>query len=278
MLPDGTVQVKSLRALRYFRLPADSSLSDNIIEGLGELTSLKELELQCHVRGQAMRCIPMTTAWMAAWSSSLHKLSNLRMLRVNSFPFSCCAEALSSWVSPPFPFLEELDVAGWTFPRVPRWIGGLHNIRTLRFGVKEVSDLIWDDVGLIGMLPNLIELYLRIDGDVVPAGGIVIGCSTGFKLLRDFHLEIKSTSKLAFEAGAMPNIRRIGMSSTVDPNQRNKQAAAPVGLEHLASLKVIKVFRMTYDDLDAFVDMLREVAKGLPNQPAIECLCTQGYR
>lgn len=76
----------------------------------------------------------------------------------------------------------------------------------------------------------------------------------------------------------MPNLRRIGMWSTFDPNQRNKQAVAPVGLEHLASLKVIKVFRMTYDDLDAFVDMLREVAKGLPNQPAIECLCTQGYR
>lgn len=125
MLPDGIGKVKSLRTLRRFRLPADSS--DVTIEGLGELTNLAELELSCLVEGSAYACIPMTTTWMSAWRSSLQKLSNLRMLCVNSYPFSCCADALSSWVSPPFPFLEVLDVAGWTFSRVPRWIGGLKN-------------------------------------------------------------------------------------------------------------------------------------------------------
>lgn len=148
MLPDGICKVKSLRALRDFMLPADSS---HIIEGLGELTNLAELSLGCRRNGQFTDPIPTTTAWMAAWSSSLNKLSNLRMLRVHTYP-SCCADALSSWVSPPFPFLEELDVKDWTFSRVPRWIGGLHNLHSLHFGVKEVSTFSCrDDVRIVGL-------------------------------------------------------------------------------------------------------------------------------
>jgi hypothetical protein len=114
MLPDGIGKVTTLRTLRTFKLPADSS--GIVIESLGNLTNLAELSLSCHVEG------PMTAAWMAAaWSSSLLKLSNLRKLFVISYPYSCCIDAqMSTWVSPPFPFLEELDVAGWTFSRVPR--------------------------------------------------------------------------------------------------------------------------------------------------------------
>ncbi|XP_066323701.1 disease resistance protein RGA5-like [Miscanthus floridulus] len=135
-LPDGIGKVKSLRTLRRFRLPADSS--DETIEGLGELTNLEELELSCLVEGPA------------------------------------CAYALRSWVLPPFPFLDVFDVAGWTFSRVPRWIGGLHNLQKLRFGVKEVSHFMWDDIAIMGMLPNLIILSLRVEGDI-PTEGIVIG-------------------------------------------------------------------------------------------------------
>lgn len=180
----------------------------------------------------------MTTAWMAAWSSSLLKLSNLRKLRVDSYTNSCCTDALmSTWVSPPFPFLEELDVAGWTFSRVPRWMGGLHNLHRLQFGVKEVSNFSWNDVGTIGMLPNLIKLNLRVEGDV-PAEGILIGGSTGFKVVTYFDLEIKSTSHLVFEAGAMPNLRELELR--VDPYECDR-ATAPVGLEHLGSLQRIRV-------------------------------------
>ncbi|CAL4890794.1 unnamed protein product [Urochloa decumbens] len=267
MLPDGFCKVKSLRILRGFRLPADSS--HHIIEGLGELTNLAELSVDCHPDGQFFGpCVPMTATWMAAWSSSLNKLSNLRMLRVDSFPYSCCADALSSWVSPPFPFLEQLDVQGWTFSTVPRWIGGLHSLQSLRFGVKEVSNL-----RICGMLPNLIKLYLRIEGDV-PAEGIVISGSTGFKLLEEFHLETRSISEVAFEAGAMPNLRYLWL--TFDQKESDK-ATVPVGLEHLGRLSVIHIIGArvagstdTRDRFDAFSDMFREAVKGLPSQPEFQ--------
>jgi hypothetical protein len=232
MLPDGIGKVKSLRTLRRFRLPGDSS--DDTIEGLGELTNLAELELSCLVEGPACACIPMTTSWMSTWRSSLQKLSNLRMFCVNSYPFSCCADALNSWVSPPFPFLEVLDVAGWTFSRVPRWIGGLDNLQKLRFGVKEVSHFMWDDIAIMGMLPNLIILSLRVEGDM-PTEGIVIGGSTGFKLLTHFDLEIKSTSHLEFEVGALPNLQEMWLM--IDPTECDR-ATGPIGLEHLASINL----------------------------------------
>ncbi|CAL4904920.1 unnamed protein product [Urochloa decumbens] len=264
MLPDGICKVKSLRILREFRLPADSS--HHIIEGLGELTNLAELSLYCHADEQLLGpCIPMTATWMAAWSSSLNKLSNLRMLRVESFPFSCCADALSSWVSPPFPFLEQLHVQGWTFSTVPRWIGGLHNLQSLEFGVKEVSNF-----RICGMLPNLIELDLRIEGDV-PAEGIVISGSTGFKLLELFDLRTRSTSEVAFEAGAMPNLRQLGL---IFDQKESDKATVPVGLEHLGRLRIIRIigvlvgaFTDTRDRFDAFIGMFRKAVKGLPSQP-----------
>ncbi|CAD6260977.1 unnamed protein product [Miscanthus lutarioriparius] len=180
---------------------------------------------------------------------------------------------MSSWVSPPFPFLKELDVAGWTFSRIPRWIGGLDNLHTLRFGVKEVSNFTWDDIGTIGMLPNLIILYLRVEGDV-PAEGIVISGSTGFKHLQEFYLQIKSTSHLAFEEGAMPNLRDLALS--VIPKECYR-ATAPVGLEHLASLQRIFVYggigrkqtlpqNINNASFEAFCAMFREAITGLPTQ------------
>lgn len=69
----------------------------------------------------------MTATWMAAWKSSLEKLGNLRRLSVDCYPVSCCAAALDSFAHP-FPALKELDVAGWTFSRIPKWISGLHEI------------------------------------------------------------------------------------------------------------------------------------------------------
>jgi hypothetical protein len=137
--------------------------------------------------------------------------------------------------------------------------------------VKEVSNLTWDDVGTIGMVPNLITLFLHVEGDV-PAEGIVIGSTTGFKLLQQFGLQIKNTSHLAFEAGAMPNLRELELG--VDPNECDR-ATAPVGLEYLASLQQIGVHEANWGTLpqnmkasfEAFSSMFREAITGLPTQP-----------
>ncbi|KAL6658719.1 hypothetical protein ACP70R_002759 [Stipagrostis hirtigluma subsp. patula] len=269
-LPDGIGKVKSLRTLSCFTLPTGSP---GIIKDLGELTNLEELDLTCTEEG-ILGCIPMTTTWMAAWSSSLQKLGNLRKLCVYSYPSTCCAAALSSWISPPFPMLEVLDVRGWTFSRIPRWMGDLFKLHTLRFGVKEVRNVSWDDIGIIGKLPCLIRLQLRIEGNV-PAGGIVIGGTTGFVALQHFDLQIKSISYLKFEAGAMPQLQEMELK--VDPNLCDK-ATTSIGLEHLSSLKEIKVLCQKPDGMPsvpkavaamfrAFSQMFREAVNALPTCP-----------
>ncbi|KAL6658718.1 hypothetical protein ACP70R_002758 [Stipagrostis hirtigluma subsp. patula] len=134
--------------------------------------------------------------------------------------------------------LEVLDVSEWTFSRVPRWMGDLLKLRTLSFGVKEVRNVSWDDIGIIGKLPCLIRLQLRIEGNV-PAGGIVIDGSTGFVALQHSDLQIKSTSYLKFEAGAMPKLQEKTL--IVDPYECNN-ATTSIGLEHLSSLKKITVY------------------------------------
>ena len=87
----------------------------------------------------------------------------------------------------------------------------------------------WDDIAIMGMLPNHIILSLRVEGDI-PTEGIVIGGSTGFKLLTHFDLEIKSTSHLEFEVGAMPNLQEMWLM--IDPTECDR-ATGPIGLEHL---------------------------------------------
>ncbi|CAN6361971.1 unnamed protein product [Urochloa humidicola] len=173
-------------------------------------------------------------------------------------------DALSSWVSPPFPFLEHLKVPGWTFSTAPRWIGGLHNLQSLKFGVKEVSNF-----RIFGMLPNLIKLDLRIEGDV-PAEGIVI---SGFKLLERFHLGTRSPSEVAFEAGAMPNLRQLELM--FDQKESDK-ATVLVGLEHLGRLREIYILGARVGAINdttyrfrAFINMFREAVKGLPSQPKV---------
>jgi len=202
-LPDGIGKVKSLRTLHGFNLPG-SSLEN--IGGLGELTSLTDLSLHCG-KGQQKSTTP---GWMAALSCSLEKLNNLRGLSVRSNSLSCCADAMSSWSSPPFLNLEKLDLLDWTFSEVPKWIGRLHGLRELALGAKQILQ---EDVSMVGArLPLLIHLSLRIVPAGIPAKEtqmIMIAGSMGFTGLRFFCFDSSRMSSLAFGAGAMPRLRRL---------------------------------------------------------------------
>ncbi|CAO2210369.1 unnamed protein product [Urochloa humidicola] len=176
---------------------------------------------------------------MAALSSSMGKLDNLKRLAVKSFYESCNGDSLGTF-SPPFHNLEHLDLTGWVFSRVPKWIGVLNNLRGLGLSVKEFSEhIFWEDVGIIGMLPSLVGLSLRIPG--VPRERIVIG-STGFAVLTYLLFDCDAISYLTFEAGAMPKLRKLVLG--LDSHRWDQ--ATPVGLEYLPSLVQIEVWRADY--------------------------------
>ncbi|CAL4996121.1 unnamed protein product [Urochloa decumbens] len=255
-LPDWIGRTKSLRTLSRFSLPKDSL--EGII-GLGELTALSDLNLV-----PPKWCAGLSSAtWMAALSTSLDKLGNLKQLKFRSEDLVFwCGNALSS-LSPPFRNIELLHlIYGCTFSRGP----GL--------GAKQVLQ---EDVDVIGTrLPSLLHLGLRIPGILTER--IVIGGSTGFLTLKMFHFDCDGMSFLTFEAGAMPVLQDLYFK--LDANGRDK--AAPAGLHHLPSLEgmtICRVFssnwrgkknRRDQEADDAlFRSVFQEAADAIPTRPEL---------
>lgn len=260
--------MKSLRTLVGFSLPMSSSKN---IEDLGNLKNLVDLCLDCRIGGMDDHQTS-TVTWIAALHSSLVKLRNLKCLYVSSFLVSYCADPLSSF-APPFRNLKLLHLSGCTFSKVPRWIGDLHNLHSLRIGVKEVPKFSCQDVGIIGKLPCLIHLQLRIS--CVLTERLLIGGSTGFSVLKNFLLECDGVSYLTFEAGAMPQLQALWLG--LDSNEWDK--ATPVGMEHLSSLKKITiqtVYSHSTETAEVADDMCRQifhqVAHTLPSRPTVNFL------
>jgi hypothetical protein len=226
---------------------------------------------------------------MPSLSSSLEKLGNLKHLHIVSISKTCDGDALSL-VSPPSLKLESLDLLGWNFSRVPRWMGDLHNLRSLRLGLvlkKETntttsrSSTWWEeDVGIIGRLPSLVKLWLRMPTAI--AERTVISCSMGFEVLEQFFIDCGGSgiSYLTFEAGAMPSLWKVWLS--FDPHGWDK--VIPAGLQNLSRLKEIRVSSSSTchigfannESLEDFIKstepirgVFQEAAGALPNRPAV---------
>jgi hypothetical protein len=203
------------------------------IIGMDELNTL--LDLGFHL---PKRCAPLEKAtWMAALSTSLEKLSNLRRLYLYYDEVACCADELSS-LCPLFNKLEKLNMLGCIFSRVPRWIGHLQNLRHLSLGVKQ---MVQEDFAIIGTgAPSLLGLDLWIAGIQIET--IVIRGSMGFASVKYFEFNYDCISYMSFEAGAMPELQVLKL--VFDATEWDK--AAPGGLQHPPGLEKIVVERSCY--------------------------------
>jgi len=254
-LPDGIGKMKSLRTLKHIGL-AESSPEN--IKGLGELNKLEDLRFDWHNSSGETP----TAIWMDALIFSLGKLSNLKRFYLRSHSIAIGADALSL-LSPPFRNIEELHLRGLTFSRVPRWIGGLQKLRNLTLGAKQMPQ---EDIGVIGTLPCLLKLWLRVPG--VPTVRIVIGWSTGFKDLEHFEFDCDVVSYLTFEDGAMPSLRVVWLG--LHPHEWDK--TAPLGLQYLSSLKEISVRTLFYPNDDKIRRVFQEAACAHPSHPEFNLL------
>uniref|UniRef100_A0A0D3HC88 NB-ARC domain-containing protein n=1 Tax=Oryza barthii TaxID=65489 RepID=A0A0D3HC88_9ORYZ len=185
-LPDGIGNLKSLITLRSFDL-GENSLHN--IRSIRELTNLRDLNL-CY---SGKNVVSNMETWIDVLRSSLEKLSNLKYLHLY-WP-GTCENGLCS-LNPPSRHLQRLEMAYWWFSKVPKWIGGLHELHVLKLAVKEVSD---DDITLLAQLPSLTNLRLRMRG--APKQKIII-YKKAFPVLRYFKFWC-STPCLVFEASVM---------------------------------------------------------------------------
>jgi hypothetical protein len=224
-LPDGIGRIKSLCTLGGFDISGFKNVSD-----IGVLTNLRDLVLN---NSQVL-----SETEIDAMATSLEKLCNLRSLLICSVGqwTHDMNDRLGS-LSHPFLHIEKLELIRWMLHRVPRWTNGdLQNLIHLNLSVKETST---EELRSLGELPSLNDLCLRVQ-NCPRGGGYVAFGPEGFPALE--HLKIYCggdlLSRLRFEEGVMPKLRKITLSY-VDGEW---SGYAPVGVEHLLSLRNIQLF------------------------------------
>ncbi|KAJ1291025.1 hypothetical protein BS78_02G287900 [Paspalum vaginatum] len=267
--PDGIGNAKSLRTLKYFSLTGNSLEN---IRSLGELTNLRNLKISCFpifLLNTATAASERSS--MEALRSSIAKLggNNLRCLSVVRYP-EICADMLSSLAPPPLR-LETLDLLGWYFSRVPRWLVELRDLCSLELCVREVME---EDIDILGKLPSLTHLQFQIQQ--APKEKMVICGSMGFLFPALVNFQFKcqqrmSLQLLMFEAGAMPNLRRLEIETSVELLKCD--GCTSVGMEHLIGLKEICLSiwhgQWTESEITAAECFCRNMAQAHPNRPTI---------
>lgn len=139
---------------------------------------------------------------------------------------------LESLPNPP-PRLEVLDLLGWEFSRVPKWIGELRCLRILSLHVLHLSS---DEVRVLGELPSLVSATIHVCD--VSQDKVVIGTGL-FLVLEDFEFRSDKdvTAHLRFEAGAMALLQKL----VLEFDWNDWRGATPVGMEYLPCLRDIHV-------------------------------------
>ncbi|CAN6334815.1 unnamed protein product [Urochloa humidicola] len=234
-LPYGIGHMTSLRTLGYFDLSCNSVEN---VQSLNMLTNLRDLQLTC----STVQPENLNRKMQFLLNSILVRLSNLTSLtlvpRASSYAKSIddagaagmtISDGFSSLSSAPT-LLQSLEVS----PRIciffctPKWIGQLHNLCVLKFGVRKIDR---NDVDIFRGLPVLAVLSLYVQ--TKPASRIVIG-KTGFPVIKYFKFKC-CDPLLEFEEGAMSNLHKLKLAFNV--GNADKQSTIPIGIEYLSELQ-----------------------------------------
>lgn len=257
-LPNGIGNMKSLCTLQEFDVGLNSI--DNIRD-LGALINLRDLQIcDCLPKMDELHDMERRQR-LNILTCSLEKLCNLRYLYTDSNINSIYA--LSSSAS--LYLLRRLHIV-CLLPRVPKWIGGLHNL----FDLDLAIELLEGEIAILAKLQSLNHLKLHIEGTLETEEKVVI-FGTGFRVLKHFRLSCIRISQLTFEAGAMPSIEKL------EVRINSLYGAAPTGIEHLLGLKEILVVIAGYgaegSSTKAALSALREAIDMRSSRPRANITC-----
>ncbi|XP_048531051.1 disease resistance protein RGA5-like [Triticum urartu] len=265
VLPDDIGRMKSLRTIRKFDMSKNSVAC---INGLGELTNLRDLQVR------------FDDTWNSdqkkvALCSALQKLAgeNLKHLAIISedvcgdqcLPMCHQLNYLHSLTGN----LETLRLED-RMPTIPNWIGQLGNLYDINLaGIERLNP---QAIDILAKLPAL--LYLKMYILIFIAETIVIrggsGSGTAFPALKYFDL-ICSPPWVSFEQGAMPKLQRLEIE--FDADRWEEHGRAPAGIHNLGVLQVLSVqlmFSGAESDKEAAKSALRAAIHGHPRDPRVD--------
>ncbi|OEL28171.1 putative protein phosphatase 2C 36 [Dichanthelium oligosanthes] len=269
-LPNGIGHLATLQTLGCFDLINNSA--ENVLS-LCELTNLWDLRLTCS-ESQPDN-LKKNMEQLGLVLSKLRNLKALTLLPAGSYNENTMEASASSSdisydlsnASSPSALLEKLELV----PRIcilsvlPEWIGKLHLLSILKI---EVMGLSGGDIGILQALPALaaLSLYVR----TAPAERIIFR-GKGFPVLMHFVL-ICSALCVAFEEGAMPNVRRLKVG--FNANTMGKYIIAEADLQNLTCLQVFSA-KIGGAEADEFSikSALYDIFRQNTNPPIINIQC-----
>jgi disease resistance protein RPM1 len=209
-LPDGAERMKALEDLDCVDIFKQSI---NFAQEFRQLKNLRSIQLLLSRHScssgdaQGNHCKDYI---MNDIASSICKLSRLHSLSIDidtksARDFSLDNSASGDDDAPTG--LRRLEITGHFVSKVPNWVRSLVNFRFLTLHVK---GFVADDVMALGRLPALVFLRLVAHRWF---RGTRVTISDGFRSLR--HLDYGCAVPVAFEAGAMPMIKKLTLMFSI---------------------------------------------------------------
>ncbi|CAL4984771.1 unnamed protein product [Urochloa decumbens] len=219
--PDGIGNLTSLQELSLLNVDK----APNALAELGKLTELRVLE---------MKGFNENESYMETFLQSLSNLGNLSTLKFDDVSNPRSLDSVSDqWKGPAC--LQVFDGGYVTFSELPRWFSSLSQLSCLYIWVNVLRQA---DLQLLGALPMLRYLELRVRLEVTTDERLVIGSDQPFRSLAEFKFRHYSRCWLVFGQGVMPRLRRLQLYFNV---RKRVGGGFDVGLENLTSLKHVIV-------------------------------------
>jgi disease resistance protein RPM1 len=265
VFPDGIGRLRLLRTLWTFDIGTNSVEN---IEGLGEMTSLRDFAFQW--TGEEL---VEGARRMDVLRSSLQRISgSLKILRMNPLGWG-----LDGWTtfSPPPIHLREMRMWGCVFSTIPNWFGHLSDLQSLRFSVR-AAGFKDDGVALLARLPSLV--YLHMDSEEPLEERVCIpGSGMAFQALKEFRLDCLAPL-LTFEPGAMPVLKKLYLQLILSSWESDGSREGPVdGIEHLpAGLRniTLNIYGGCDDDKNAVKSSLKNAFEKHHPSAALDIRCS----
>ncbi|XP_066335200.1 disease resistance protein RGA5-like [Miscanthus floridulus] len=269
-LPDGIGSLQALEELSLINLGIQSV---KFIQGLGDLTNLKLLQIDwpCSTELRDMK------DHKEASISTLSKLfTRLRELCVwGSDPDATCSFMASCVPTPPP--LQMLLLDTHNLNRVGPQISSLVNLS--RLSIRVHGEAGKEGINILASLPMLLSLTVSLSDDQDGDSGILYArhaiSSQGFQRLVKVNLRCWREAALEFEPGAMPKLQRLKLELQARCQFKFGEGGLVLGLQNLGlGLKHVAVEvacgAAVADEVEALEDDIRGAAAVHPNRPILQ--------